>query len=301
LLVALAVVLPPLARGQVVTKREAARGALKGGSEPFSVVVIQPAGREAESLRRRPARMAVETMGRVRKSVCQVSGRSGQHEIDAVTVADLDADGVPEILALWWEGQRAGAELRVFHWSPGSRRFVEVRPDRPIRGVQRLEISVAESGLSAGQSTVTVFARSGSDPDAALEPVGKYKVQRNNLVTADRVPQGEPVEKNKRTDSGVHGLTVVGPLRPVERLGDPQPNEAPFSTELTIVTADEEREVARLKSGSDGRFRVVLPPGEYVIKPARTGRMGPRAEDVRIRVLKGEFTFVRIVYDSGMR
>jgi hypothetical protein len=63
------------------------------------------------------------------------------------------------------------------------------------------------------------------------------------------------------------------------------------------------REMARVQTGSDGRFRVSLPPGEYTIGPApdQPARRFPRGEQQTVKVLPRQFTKVTIGFDSGMR
>src|SRR5580765_7052956 len=66
--------------------------------------------------------------------------------------------------------------------------------------------------------------------------------------------------------SGIEGEALIGPTRPLVRVGE-QESGTPFETTLVILAAADRREVAKVKTGPDGRFRVVLPPGEYLVKP----------------------------------
>jgi hypothetical protein len=76
----------------------------------------------------------------------------------------------------------------------------------------------------------------------------------------------------------------------------------PFKTTLVVLTAGEGREVARFETGSDGRFRVSLPPGEYKIgPPPSSSRFLPRGSEEFVKVLPGQFAHVTINFDSGMR
>ena len=65
--------------------------------------------------------------------------------------------------------------------------------------------------------------------------------------------------------SGVAGLVTLGPNCPVIQQDNPCP-DTPFEAEL-VITTSEGVEVTRTSSGTDGRYRVAVVPGEYVIVP----------------------------------
>ncbi len=100
--------------------------------------------------------------------------------------------------------------------------------------------------------------------------------------------------------SGIEGEVWIGPIKPSQRIGDP-PNVAPYATTLVIEAASSGKEVARVESGQDGRFRIALPAGDYVLKPAASGRFQPRAEPLEVKVLPGRIAKVSVNFDSGMR
>jgi hypothetical protein len=77
---------------------------------------------------------------------------------------------------------------------------------------------------------------------------------------------------------------------------------APYKTTLVVWRSDGDREVTRFETGSDGRFRVALPPGTYRVgPPPQTGRSLPRGGEETVTVLPGKFVRVTINFDSGMR
>jgi hypothetical protein len=67
---------------------------------------------------------------------------------------------------------------------------------------------------------------------------------------------------------------------------------------LTVYDA-QGRLVARIETNADGAFRHELPPGAYIVHPAPSEGRAPADRLVAVRV--GEFTKVRINYDSGIR
>jgi hypothetical protein len=91
---------------------------------------------------------------------------------------------------------------------------------------------------------------------------------------------------------------IIGPLCPVERVG--MINYRPY--QATIAVLDErEQIVMQFRSDTDGHFRISLKPGIYTLSPESTGRSYPRAAKQTVKVSAGDFTQVRIVYDTGIR
>jgi hypothetical protein len=100
--------------------------------------------------------------------------------------------------------------------------------------------------------------------------------------------------------SGIEGEVMIGPTKPSHRIGSP-PDVAPYETTLVIEADPSGKEVVRVKSGPDGRFRVALPAGDYIVRSATPEKLLPRVEPVQVMVLPGQFAHVTINIDSGMR
>ena len=100
------------------------------------------------------------------------------------------------------------------------------------------------------------------------------------------------------TDSGVQGEVRIGPVNPVEQPG--VPNDAPYAATLRIARASDGKVVAETRSGADGSYRVALAPGRYVLQPVN-GTPLPIAQSQEFTVSAGQFTTVRVDYDSGIR
>jgi hypothetical protein len=106
--------------------------------------------------------------------------------------------------------------------------------------------------------------------------------------------------------SGVQGELIVDQGGPVVREGSPWPAyplagriEAVPRMGLGLATTGP---VARADSDAQGRFRLTLPPGEYVLRARNlTGAPVPTARPVTVRVAAGEFTEITIHFDSGIR
>jgi len=98
-------------------------------------------------------------------------------------------------------------------------------------------------------------------------------------------------------DSGIEGHIEIRPVRPLERHG--VPNSAPYQATVTVLD-DQGRTVTAFTSDAQGDFRVVLPPGTYVLRPESPARY-PRASTRSVVVAPRSFSRVDIVYDSGRR
>lgn len=102
-------------------------------------------------------------------------------------------------------------------------------------------------------------------------------------------------------DSGIEGQVLVGPQCPVERPGDPNCQDKPYQAAVIVKSADGSREIARFTSGSDGRFRVALEPGTYLLDPQSQTSPFPRGVPQTVTVEAGKYSQVTISYDTGIR
>ena len=268
-------------------KTVVARGHLLG-TRAFQQVVTWKTG----SSREPTAHLAVETTGTNQRSLWQAEERFEASDINSVRVADLDGDGVPEIIGLWEEGGWRGARLRVFHWDRSAQSFVELQPkseddQKRISGIQRYRLQAR-----GARQRIVLFGRGQGG-----SPIGEFEVRGSELVG---VGGGAPV--TPQGGSGIEGQAVISPARPgPTRQGDS--GTAPYKTTLAVSRLGDGREVARVETGSDGRFRVSLPPGEYTVGPPpdQPRRRFPRGQEQTVKVLPGQFTRITVSFDSGMR
>ena len=98
--------------------------------------------------------------------------------------------------------------------------------------------------------------------------------------------------------SGIEGTIVVSPSRPGPITRD-DPAVAPVSNAQFVVKSGDAT-VKTFTTDSEGRFRVALPPGRYVVAPPGAappiGRWRFEAD-----VVAGQMTRVNWEADSGMR
>jgi hypothetical protein len=100
--------------------------------------------------------------------------------------------------------------------------------------------------------------------------------------------------------SGIEGTVLTGPSCPVLREGSPCPDR-PVVAKLTVTNGSRVTILTAI-SGSDGRFKIGLAPGAYIVSAARPGvaRFG-QSGPVMVTVRSGAYTNVKIVIDSGIR
>jgi len=106
---------------------------------------------------------------------------------------------------------------------------------------------------------------------------------------------------NTFADSGIEGTVTIGPQCPVERADSPCPDR-PLAAEIRFVERVSGRVVTTARSGSDGRFRVSLPPGAYTLEPVSPSSSGiPFGKPVEATVRAHAYTTVDVSFDSGIR
>jgi len=99
-------------------------------------------------------------------------------------------------------------------------------------------------------------------------------------------------------NSGVEGQAFIGPVCPVVQVGQECPDQ-PYQTTLTVTNSNG-REIAKVQTDAEGRFKIPLEPGEYTLHPESPNVM-PFAAEQTFVVEAGMFTQVIVNYDSGIR
>ena len=113
-------------------------------------------------------------------------------------------------------------------------------------------------------------------------------------------PNGGPAYANPPAsgESGVEGQVFIGPGCPVTQADTSCPDK-PYQATLVIRNPQGE-EILKVQTDVDGKFRIPLPSGKYVLHPETQGRY-PTASDQEFTVTAGQFTQVIGTYDSGIR
>jgi hypothetical protein len=100
-------------------------------------------------------------------------------------------------------------------------------------------------------------------------------------------------------DGGIEGYVTSGPSCPVARPDVLCPDK-PYAAALSILAHANSRPIASVTADDSGYYKVLLPPGTYIIHAESPG-VFPRASDVVVDVLPHRFTRQDIQYDTGIR
>lgn len=134
----------------------------------------------------------------------------------------------------------------------------------------------------------------------ACSNVSTEEIRDVPTVTPVSTPEKSDMDIIPTLESGVEGIVWIGPTCPVVHVGTECPDE-PYETALAVTDIDGEI-VATGKSDADGFFRILLPPGSYILVPETPNRNAPPYVDpLLFNVEPGLFTQLEVLYDSGMR
>lgn len=101
--------------------------------------------------------------------------------------------------------------------------------------------------------------------------------------------------------SGVEGVVLGGPNCPVVQEGSPCP-DTPAEAEIQVTDPRTQEVILITQSGADGRFRIGLPPGEFVLLALPLdSRLAPNGTPVPVKVVAGRFVTVTLYIDTGIR
>ncbi|MFN8591083.1 MAG: hypothetical protein U0031_06420 [Thermomicrobiales bacterium] len=155
-------------------------------------------------------------------------------------------------------------------------------------GSRRRFLGVAALGCLLGLDHLTVNARKRSG-------TRRKRRDRKQVTDSDLAP----LACDPDATSGIVGDVRIGPMCPVMREDDPCPDQ-PYAANLLIQNQDGE-EICATRSSDDGRFRVGLPPGDYLLVPEGGEPTPPYAAPMPVTVDPDAFTYVLVSYDSGIR
>ena len=106
------------------------------------------------------------------------------------------------------------------------------------------------------------------------------------------------VQEAAPADGGAEGQVLIGPMCPVVQVGQPCPDQ-PYQTKLTINGQDGKR-ITQVQTDQQGRFKISLKPGQYILHPESPNVM-PFTAEQSFSVAAGQFTQITVNYDSGIR
>lgn len=98
--------------------------------------------------------------------------------------------------------------------------------------------------------------------------------------------------------SGIEGQVLIGPMCPIVQQGQECPDQ-PYQATLTVNSSNG-IQIAQFESDEQGRFRVPLAPGEYILHPESPNGL-PFAGDRSFIIETGRYTQITVRYDTGIR
>ena len=99
-------------------------------------------------------------------------------------------------------------------------------------------------------------------------------------------------------NSGIEGQVLIGPMCPVVQDGQECPDQ-PYQATLTVNSLNGGK-IIQVQTDEQGRFKIPLMPGEYILHPESPNGL-PYASEQTFRVEASSFTQIIVNYDSGIR
>ncbi len=100
--------------------------------------------------------------------------------------------------------------------------------------------------------------------------------------------------------SGIDVSVTEGPMCPGPvAVGKNECPNQPYQATITVFDANNHK-VSEFQTDTAGYFKLSLAPGTYVLHPESPKPL-PRAADQTVTITAGQYTQVKIVYDTGMR
>lgn len=102
--------------------------------------------------------------------------------------------------------------------------------------------------------------------------------------------------------SGITGRVLLGPTCPVMKVGDTTCADRPYSTTIQVIAvgSTQSSPFTTVKSDSEGKFSVLIPPGKYALQPVG-GQPLPRCETKEVIVPAEQIVEVDLSCDTGIR
>ena len=166
-------------------------------------------------------------------------------------------------------------------------------------------------GLGPGGYRVTVHVGWGDCPSGCIE----HHEWIFSVLAADGTvtllgENGTPVAPGvlpppggSRGPTGIVGVALMGPMCPVQRLGDANCVPRPVPNALVVVRTADGTELARTLTDASGAFRVPVPPGNYVVEGEQTQNAGFPVASARepVAVVAESLSSVELNFDTGIR
>jgi hypothetical protein len=172
----------------------------------------------------------------------------------------------------------------------------------PIGATCQQGACVAGGGpcIFAGRATLCVICHVCRDGQCEPAPDGTPCGSGQFCLAGACGPVHDPAPCPTTGPSGITGQVLIGPMCPVEHLGQPCPDQ-PFAAALRIEDATG-RLYCTAHSDDDGTFRAALPPGDYIVAPVDPNPGGPPHGTAEPATVEPEqYVAITLHFDSGIR
>lgn len=211
-------------------------------------------------------------------------------ELEASLASDVAPERVAELV------DRAVAEVdRLDPDHPLQERLSELAGD-DRRQIHDRTTSTTTPPVDRPDPTAPVDAPTTTTPTTTTTIV----TDRPTTTIVDRVATTTTVADDRPTVR-VGGVVLAGPTCPVERIPpDPACEDQPVPGAVMLVTDEQGDDVTSVESDTDGRFRLRLEPGRYVLVPQPyDGLLG--TAPAQEFVVEAEEIELLVAYDTGIR
>jgi len=217
---------------------------------------------------------------------------------------------------LVWRDQR-GWHLRTAQGTTGLRFVARIDTARPLRSVHAFQLEPGDSVARHGHRIAVRFRTAGRDQDGIdfqvrcgrigfeLGTEGKAWPPRRIYVGARARAPAQSFAAFDPASSGVEGRVLTGPSCPVEGAPECRSRDGkPVRTTVDVKTAEgkfaKPRKVTSVATDAEGRFRVDLPAGDYLLEPRSPGpSLTPTPTNAHVEA--GLVTGVKLRLDTGLR
>ena len=152
--------------------------------------------------------------------------------------------------------------------------------------------------ISLGEAPYFVDGHNISIISAIPAPKSSAKISMNEYRITFHVTSS--VKKDVGSTGTVTGIVTLSPICPVERMPpEPQCAPKPYQTKIEVFTTDGTELVKVIQTGTDGRFAVTLPLGDYSFQAGK-GKVMPSCSPIEVRV-QNATAVVDISCDTGIR
>lgn len=171
-----------------------------------------------------------------------------------------------------------------------------------ISGSQSSGISEYQnSDISGSQSSGINESQSSSTRESQSSSTRKSQSNGISGSQSSGISESQSSSISESLSSGITGITLIGPLHPVEQISEVNQEPCPDSV-IIIKNKINNEEIKRTSVDKNGSFKISLPPGDYILDAKnKTGSVFPTSKPIDITVLPDKFTNITVYFDSGIR